>query len=109
MMAIKEIEKKEWGEYFNSFSKKYLKDEEPEYVEIRVLSDSMGAQQATTWVLLKGITYDAKGDLLDIRLEDSSHIIHKPKEIYVTENKDGWILNLEVIQEDGTKDIIETR
>ncbi|NGP89888.1 DUF5335 family protein [Fodinibius halophilus] len=108
-MAIKKIEKNKWKAYFDSFSKKYLKDEEPEYAEVRVFDDSMGAQQATKWVLLNGITYDEKGDLLDIRLEDSNRIIHHPKEIYVSESREGWILNLEVIQKDGTKNIIETR
>lgn len=108
-MAIKEIEKKEWRNYFNSFSRKILKDKQPEYAEIRVLSDSLGMQPETQWMLLKGITYDDKSDLLDIQLDKLSRLIHHPKKIYVDETDGGWLLSFEVFQSDGIKSIIELR
>lgn len=108
-MAIKRLEKKEWQKYFDSFSKNFLKDKQPEYAVIRVLTAYLGMQPATQWMLLKGITYDAKGDLLDIHLENFNRLIRHPSEIYVHEESNGWLSSFEVIQSDGTKDIIETR
>lgn len=108
-MSIKEVEKKEWQEYFDEFSKKYLKDEEPEYVEITVLDDSAGAQLESNWMPLRGITYDDKNDLLEIELDKLKRLIRHPEKIYVDEADNGWLLSFEVIQRDGTKDIIETR
>lgn len=108
-MAIKRIERNEWQKYFDNFSKNFLKDDQPEYAEIRILNESMGAQPATQWLLLKGITYDEKGDLLDIQFDNFNRMIQHPREIYVDENSDGWVMSFEVIESDGTKDIIETR
>lgn len=108
-MPIREIEKEEWQSYFDGFSKRFLKDEQPEYVEIRVLTDTVGMQPVTEWKLLKGITYDAKGDLLEIELDNLKRLIRHPEKIYVDEADNGWVLSFEIIQTDGTKDIIETR
>ena len=108
-MAIKKIEKDEWQEYFTRFTKKYLNDKLPEYAEIQILTDSMGSQPGTSWMLLKGITYDPHGDILDIQLEKLNRSIRHPQEIYVDEADNGWLLSFEVIESDGTRDIIETR
>lgn len=108
-MAIKKLEKTEWRNYFNSFSKKFLKDKQPEYAEIRVLSDTLGMQPETQWMLLKGITYDDKSDLLDIQLDKLNRLIHHPEKIYVDEADEGWLLSFEVVQPDGIKSIIELR
>lgn len=108
-MSIKEIEKKEWQNYFDNFSKKYLKDEEPEYVEITVLDNSSGAQLKSNWMPLYGITYDDKNDLLEIEMDKLKRLIRQPEKIYVDEADNGWLLSFEVVQRDGTKDIIETR
>lgn len=108
-MAIKEIKKKEWQNYFNNFSKKYLNDNQPEYAEIRVLTDTMGSQPETKWLNLLGITYDDRGDLLEIQVDNLKRFIYHPDKIFVDESDDGWLLSFEVIQKDGTRDIIETR
>lgn len=111
-MTIKGIEKKEWRKYFNSFSKKFLKDMQPECTEIRVVADVLGMQPETEWMLLRGIrgiTYDDKSDLLDIQLDKFNRLIHNPEEIYVDETDGGWLLSFEVVQHDGTKSIIEIR
>ena len=69
----------------------------------------MGDQPETKWMLLKGLSYDSKGDVLEIQLDGLNRMINNPKEIYVDEEKSGWILSFEVIEKDGTKNIIETR
>ncbi len=108
-MPIREVEKEEWQNYFDTFSKKYLKDEEPEYVEITVLNDSNGVQLESNWMPLRGITYDDKNDLLEIELDKLKRLIRYPEKIYVDEADNGWLLSFEIIESDGTKNIIETR
>ena len=108
-MAIKQIDRSEWRSYFDLFSKKFLKDEQPEYAEIRILSDELGAQPETSWTLLKGISYDPKDDILDISVDHLNRMVLHPYEIYVDQEVDGWLTSIEIIEKDGTKDIIEIR
>lgn len=108
-MAVLKLDKKEWAVYFDTFSKKFLKDEQPEYVEIRVMSEEIGVQPETQWTLLKGISYDPKGDVLDVSVDQLNRRIFHPTEIYVDEEDNGWLTSIEVVEQDGTKDIIEIR
>lgn len=108
-MAIKKIEKKEWQTYFDTFSKSYLTDEQPEYAEIQVLSRESGIQPESSWLPLEGITYEPKKGTLNIKVENLDHMILHPTEIYVDEDERGWIDSMEIIQQDGTKEIIEIR
>ena len=108
-MAVKELNKTEWQPFFDTFYKKFLKDDQPEYAEIRVLSNELGAQPETGWVVLQGISFDPKGDTLDIRVEDLNRMIWHPAKIYIDEYEDGWITSMEIVEADGTKDIIELR
>lgn len=108
-MAVKEISKSDWQSFFDTFYKKFLKDEQPEYAEIRVLSNESGAQPQTGWLVLQSMSFDPKGDTLDIKVEDLNRMIWHPSKIYVDEYEDGWITSLEIVEADGTKDIIELR
>lgn len=108
-MKSKKITKKEWQKYFDQFSLKYLKDKQPEYVEIQVLSEQMGIQPETQWTVLKGITYDPNDDMLQIQVENLEHMISQPSEIYVNEEEDGWLTGMMVIQRGGERNIIEIR
>lgn len=108
-MAVRKIEKNEWQSYFDTFSKLFLKDKQPEYMGIQILSGEFGSQPETSWLVMEGITYDPKGNLLDVKVEDLNRMILNPVEIYVDEDEGGWIHSMEIIEKDGTKDIIEIR
>jgi len=108
-MATKKIDKKEWKKYFDTFSIKYLKDKQPEYVEIQILSDSLGVQPETRWMVLKGITYDPKSDLIEIQVDKMDHMITHPQEIFVEEMDNGWLAGMQITQENGEKNIIDIR
>lgn len=108
MESIK-ISKKLWQKYFDNFSLKYLKDDQPEYIEIKVLSEDIGVQDAIQWTPLKGITYDPKSDVLEIQVDKMEHLISHPSEIYVNEEKDGWLTGMMVIRKDGERNIIDIR
>jgi hypothetical protein len=108
-MDSKKIEKSHWQKYFDKFSHDYLKDDQPEYIEIQVMSDDIGVQPEAEWSVLTGITYDPKNDILEIQYENMEHIISHPKEIYVNEEEDGWLTGMLVIQEDGERNVIDIR
>lgn len=108
-MKSKKISKKQWQKYFDSFSIKYLKDEQPEYIEIQVLSEDVGAQYAIQWTPLKGITYDPKSDILEIQVDKMDYLISHPSEIYVNEERDGLLTGMMVVRRDGEKSIIDIR
>ncbi|NIS46197.1 MAG: hypothetical protein GWN00_14305 [Aliifodinibius sp.] len=108
-MKSTKISKPQWQKYFDTFSLKYLKDEQPEYIEIQVLSEDMGAQHEIGWTPLKGITYDPKSDILEIQIDKLDHLISHPEEIYVNEEDNGWLTGMMVVRRDGEKSIIDIR
>lgn len=108
-MAIRKIEKKDWQKYFDTFSKSYLKDNQPEYAAIQILSNLSGVQPESGWLPLEGITYDARSEMLNIKLEDLDHMVSNLSEIYVDEDADGWINSIELKNSDGSKEIIQIR
>lgn len=108
-MASKKISRKQWQKYFDTFTHRYLKDQQPEYVEIQVMSDSLGVQPETSWMVLRGITYDPRSDNLQIQVDKMEHMISQPEEIYVEEMENGWITAMQVVQKSGEKNIIEIR
>jgi hypothetical protein len=108
-MAVRKIYQENWQNYFDTFAKLFLKDDQPEYADIKVLSGQSGAQTETSWQLLEGITYNDKDNVLNIKVENLNRMILNPQEIYVDEVEDGWINSMEIVEEDGTKTIIETR
>lgn len=108
-MAIKKIDKENWQAYFDTFSKTFLTDKQPEYAEIQILSKTSGVQPETGWLPLEGITYDAREEMLNVKLEDLDHMIWHPAEIHVDEEPGGWITSIEIKNADGSKEIIEIR
>jgi hypothetical protein len=108
-MSIKQLEKADWASYFDAFSKKLNREHRTDYAEIRVFSQEDGAQPETSWLPLAGITYDRKGDLLEVLVENMDHLVYHPKEIYVDEMEDKVLSSLEVVREDGTIEVIELR
>lgn len=108
-MGIKKIEKSAWSVYFDDFSRQFRGNKRTDYAEIRIFSREIGVQQETTWMPLIGITYDRKDDLLEVAVENMDHLIYKPEQIYVDEAEAGVINSLEIIRQDGTREVIELR
>jgi Family of unknown function (DUF5335) len=108
-MSVRKLEKKAWKAYFNGLSKSYMRHERLDYAEIRIFSQEIGAQPETSWLPLKGITYDDKDDLLEVDVEHLDHLVYHPGEIYVEETPNGMLTTLEIVRKDGIKEIIELR
>jgi hypothetical protein len=108
MTATKQIPRKDWKSYFDRFTKNHLRDDRPEAATIELLSPALGDQVASAARLL-GITFDSKSNALEILLENVDHLVFEPKEIWVMEEKDGFLAGMEVLRRDGTKEIMTVR
>lgn len=108
-MNIKKLEPTDWQAYFDKFSKNMSTEHRTDYAEIRILSEEIGSQKETSWLPLKGLTYDSRSEILEVLVENMDHMVLEPSEIYVDENEAGTINALEVIRRDGIKEIIEVR
>lgn len=103
-MTIQKIEKTTWPVYFHQVSKTVNGKD----IEIEISALSLGDQIQARWIPLLGITYDPKGDILEIIVEGVDHLIHKPCEIYADYNVAG-LVSLEVVDDTDTKQIIQFR
>jgi Family of unknown function (DUF5335) len=103
-MAAQKIEKQEWQAFFDTLSKGIPGMR----AEIEVASLSIGDQIEAKWLPLLGITYDPRGDLLEVALDGVDHMIRKPQELYAEFGAD-TLLSFEVIDADGTSQIISLR
>ena len=76
--------------------------------EIEVASLALGDQIVAEWLPLLGITYDPKGDLLEIALDGLDHMIRKPREVYA-DSGNGALRSFKIIDADGVSQIILLR
>lgn len=101
-MATRQLDKTEWRAYFDHVSATLGTRE----VEIEVASLPLGDQIAARSVILRGLTYDPKSDILEVTTDKVDHMISKPQEIHVKETYDG-VESVEVLDADGAKQIIQ--
>lgn len=103
-MSIEKLDRESWAAYFDSMSK-VLGGKQ---AEIDVESLSLGAQIASRFAPLHGITYDHRSEMLEIMLERWEHNISHVDEIWV--DRDGISLNsIRVVDTDGVEQIIKLR
>ena len=101
-MSTFSLEKARWHGYFDNLSR--VMDAVPATLEI--VSEQIGGQTAAEKRMLNGTTYDPKDDVLELQMGDSmDHLIHGPKEIFITEDDDG-LSSMEVVDKDGVKHIL---
>jgi hypothetical protein len=74
-------------------------------VDVEVLSMDWGDQFEAEGAHVFGITYDPKENALEFELEGGDHRIEKPKEVWTAEGIDGFVKAIEVVREDGTKEV----
>ena len=91
--------------YFDKFTKHFLLRESTNAVDVEVLSSDWGHQFATEGIHLYGITYDPKDNALEFELEGGEHRIQKPKEVWTAEEGDGFVKAIEVVRDDGTREV----
>jgi hypothetical protein len=110
--TTREIERKEWPDFFDAFSRRH----EGWLVTLEVLDEELGAQIEVENKALKGIVVERKGDprVIDIFVwnqpdEDSSHIIDRPTRVWVEETGEGADAAIEIESEDHATTLLTLR
>ena len=106
MSNTKLIPREHWAEYFDSLSKRFFRDDQPEVATIAVTSRLAGDRTAVHGARIIGITYDRHDDVLDVALEGVDHLVYRPTEIRVIEDTDGFVRELMVKHKGGPREVI---
>lgn len=101
-MMVRTLPKSEWNAYFDHLSKHLI----GERAEVEIAGLASGDHIEARWVPLIGITYESKGDVLEIALEGIDHLIHQPRNIVVTDNPEG-LESMEVVDSEGCKQVVK--
>jgi hypothetical protein len=109
MSVTTQIPRDRLAEYFDAFTKRYLRQGSPELADIEAISREWGDQPAVQGARLMGITYDTGDNSLEIELESGDHRIYQPAEVWVVEEPDGFVSSVEVVRRDGTRDIVNLK
>jgi hypothetical protein len=112
-MAVdsQEIARAAWREYFDEFSRTVGTAE----VTLEIAGSDIGDQIAAERLLLTGITYDDKDDIVVVGLdapggdpEEYEHIIDAPQQIYVATTDDGE-MTFDITDGEGRQHLIHVQ
>jgi hypothetical protein len=103
------IEPAERRQYFDDFTKRFVRNGPREAVTIEVLEGEIGDQAEVTNAALYGITYDPHTDELDIALETGDHRVFNPADLWVVEESDGFISALQLARSDGGREVVSLK
>jgi len=109
MAVTTKVPENQLADYFKEFTKRFLLDDAPELATVEVLSPEWGDELESEGERLLGITYDNHKNSLEFELESGDHRIYEPREVWVMEDKDGFVSGVEVVRKDGSKEIVTVR
>jgi hypothetical protein len=85
MNTPRKLPASEWRSYFDQISKALAGERALVEIEGLMFGDRLQAR----CLPLIGIIYDSKADVLEIAMEGLDHLIHRPREIFVSEGTEG--------------------
>jgi hypothetical protein len=91
--------------YFDKFTRHFLLRESTNAVDVEVLAPDWGDQFAAEGAHLFGITYDPKDNALEFEIEGGDHRVTRPKEVWTAEEFDGFVKAIEIVRDDGTREV----
>lgn len=100
-MALTQLAKSRWQEYFDRVSKALG----AKLVEVQVTGVGLGDQVEVEWLPLVGLSYDPRDDVLAVVFEKIEHNIRHPKQIHVEQDVDS-LANIEVVDAEGERHIL---
>lgn len=109
MSRTTQIPKDRLAEYFDAFTKRFLRDGSPEAVDVEVLEPDWGDQFPLQGARLIGITYTEATNTLEFELDSGDHRVNEPDEIWVIEEPDGFLDAIEVVLPDGSREVISVK
>jgi hypothetical protein len=109
MPATRKLEPNEIQDYFDTFTKHFLRHEATNLADVEVTSLDLGDQFEAEGVQLNGVTFDPGKNELDVMFEAGDHRVFKPSEVWVVEEPDGFVQAIEIVLADGVKEIIKVK
>lgn len=109
MPVTKKLEPDQIQAYFDSFTKRFLRREATNLADVEITSLDLGDQFEAEGVPLNGVTYDPERNELDIFLEAGDHRVFKPSDVWVVEEADGFVRDIQVVLADGPTEIIKVK
>ena len=95
--------------YFDAFSKHFVMRESTNAIDVEVLSSRLGDQYEAEGAQLAGISYDPHKETVEIEIKGGDHRVYKPTEVWVVEETDGFLKAVELVQSDGTREVLKIR
>ena len=108
MAETKRIATDQLTQYFDAFSKRFLMADAVERADVEILDDR-GDQALASGVKLLGVDYDPHTNALELELESGDHRAFNPREVWAVEEPDGFISALQVVRDDGAREIVNIR
>jgi hypothetical protein len=103
-MAIRRLERNDWTGFCNLASRGLF----GKRVDIEIASLRVGFQPEARRLPLVGMSYDPKGDVLELLLGELEHLIRAPREFYVDEEPLG-VTSLQIVDAQGVRQIVTLR
>jgi hypothetical protein len=104
-LETKRIPNDQLQDYFAKFTRHFLLRESTNAVDVEVLAPDWGDQFAAEGAHLFGITYDPKEKAIEFEIEGGDHRVFNPREVWTAEEFDGFVKAIEVVRDDGTKEV----
>ena len=109
MAKTTQIPRGEWSDYFDNFTRQHVRNDLPDLVTIEVLSPRLGDQVYAQNANLLGLSFDPHDEAFEVMLAGADHMTFKPAEIWVLEGSADVIAVFELVQDDGTRQLIHVK
>ena len=103
-MNVRHVDKPQWKAFFDTLTRSLG----GKRAEIEVASLELGNQIEAEWVPLIGISYDPKGDLIEVALDGMDHRIVAPREVHVDMDV-GGLIAMEILDASGIRQIVKLK
>jgi hypothetical protein len=108
MQLTTKIPPEQLEDYFDRFTKHFLRTDNVA-ADTDVLSPELGDQVETEGAHLIGATYDPKANAFELTFESGQHRVYHPSEIWTVEETDGFVRAIEIVQDEGERDVVRVR
>jgi hypothetical protein len=109
MPVTSRVPRDQLEKYFDTFTKHFLRNESTIAADVDLVSRDWGDQVEAEGAHLVGVTYDPKGNALELTFEAGQHRTYHPAEVWTLEETDGFVKAIEVVQNDGAREVVRVR
>jgi hypothetical protein len=107
-IETRQIPENQLAGFFTKFTRTFLNRDKTNRIDVEVLGD-LGDQFEAENVPFFGITYEPKDKSLEFELETGDHRILNPREVWAAEEADGFVSAIEVVRQDGTREVAKVK